>query len=116
MSRYYLEIDGKVFPTKIAITPEEQIKGLMYEEWPPPNMAFIYSHAQVNRFWMKNCPSPLDIIFCFDSKIVSIKKGEPYSTSIIGDYVFTDLVVEMPYGTCDKFNITTKSAIKLVKF
>lgn len=111
----YLAIGNKIIPTLLAITAEEQERGLMYRDWPPPVMSFVYSTPQVNRFWMKATPSPLDIIFSLKGKIVSIHKGEPYSTKLIGDYENSDLVVEMPYGTYKAMGLNVGDKISLVQ-
>jgi uncharacterized protein len=99
MEHGYIHIADNIFPTLLAISTEEQSKGLMYQEWPPPVMSFLYSHARVVKFWMKNTPSPLDIVFCHQGKVTQIRYGEPHSTRMIGGDVFSDLVVEFPYGT-----------------
>jgi uncharacterized membrane protein (UPF0127 family) len=99
MESGFIFIHNEVFPTLLAISEDEQAKGLMFESWPPPVMSFIYESPKVNKFWMKNTPSPLDIVFCCDGKVQQIYKGEPYSTSIIGDNKESDLVIEFPYGT-----------------
>jgi len=93
-------IGEKEFDTLLAISPEEQERGLMFVKWPPPVMSFVYGNPCINKFWMKNCYCPLDIIFCRNGKIINIVKGEPNSTKILGPDEPTDLVVEMPYGTC----------------
>lgn len=87
----------------------------MYREYPPPVMSFVYSAPTVNRFWMKNTPSPLDIVFARDNKVIAIHKGEPYSTKLIGDWEPSDLVVELPYGTCAQLNIQIGNNIALIK-
>lgn len=101
------------FPTLIAITSEEQSLGLMNKPWPPPVMSFIYAYPQVNNFWMKNTPSPLDIVFSVRGIITKICKGEPNSTRMIGNE-FSDLVVELPYGTCKEKNISIGDKIQLI--
>lgn len=101
-----LNIQDNIFNNiKVAITPDEQQRGLMYQAWPPPIMIFPYKNAQIRKFWMKNTPSPLDIIFCNNNSIMEILHGEPFSLRTIGPDVPIDLVIEMPYGTVSKFNI-----------
>jgi hypothetical protein len=63
---------------------------------------------------MHNTPSPLDIIFCKEGKIVDIRKGEPYSTSLIGVNDVTDLIVEFPHGTAKKFGFKPNDTIILI--
>lgn len=111
-------INGKKFPTKVAITEEEQQKGLMYVSWPPPVMVFPYQKSGQRKFWMKNTISPLDIVFCNDNKIIKIVKGEPLSTMMVGPEDPSDFVIELPAGTCQKYdfqpgqNIFFKPTIK----
>jgi len=107
MREGYLYIDSNIFPTYLAISSQEQQQGLMHVDWPPPVMAFVYAAPQVNKFWMKNTPSPLDIVFCCSGEIVDICKGEPYCTSTIGNK-YSDLVIELPYGTISKLGIVEK--------
>lgn len=109
-----VHIGNNSFPTLIAITPEEQSKGLMYRKWPPPVMCFPYLTAGVHKFWMQNTLSPLDIIFCKDNKIVSICYGEPLSTQLIGPNIPSDLVVELPHGTVSKCGISVGDDVQLI--
>lgn len=97
-------IGNKAFPVLVALTPEEQSQGLMWKKWPPPVMAFPGS-LQVRKFWMKNTPSPLDIVFCRDNRIISVCKGEPFSTTLIGPEDTSDLVIEFPAGTIDAIGV-----------
>lgn len=109
----YINIAGKKVPTVLAITANEQESGLMYKDWPPPVMSFVYASPRVNKFWMKNTPSPLDIVFCLDNKIISICSGEPFSTRMIGEEKKSDLVVEFPAGACKAYGIKIGDSIEL---
>ena len=102
--------DSKLF-VKVALTEFEQSYGLMHLTT-PPNMIFPYKQAQVNTFWMKNTPCPLDIVFCLAGKIVKICSGKPYSTEMIGN-TLSDLVFETVAGNCAKNNINVGDSIKL---
>lgn len=110
-----IQIAGHKLTTLLAITAEEQEVGLMNRPWPPPVMSFVYSSPRVNRFWMKNTPSPLDIVFALNGKVISICKGEPHSTAMIGNYELSDLVVELPFGTCTKLGVKIGDEIGLLK-
>lgn len=102
-------------PTELAISAEEQEYGLMEKKWPPPIMSFVYSSPQNARFWMHRTPSPLSIIFSLNGTITNICKGEPYSTKLIGqENELSDLVVEVPYGMCEKLGINIGNSIKLI--
>ena len=115
MENGYIYINNNIFPTLLAISSDEQSQGLMHQEWPPPIMSFVYDSPKVNRFWMARTPSPLDIIFCHNGKVSEICYGEPNSTRMIGGDLFSDLVVELPYGTAATSNIKIGHSAGLVK-
>lgn len=110
-----ISIGDNLFETLLAISSQEQERGLMYMEPPTPNMAFIYAQPGINKFWMANTPAPLDIVFCHAGKVIEICAGEPYSTRIIGPNQFSDLVVEFPYGTAKLSGIKVGHHIGLLK-
>ncbi len=111
----YIRVEKDVFPTLLAISEEEQSRGLMHQKWPPPVMSFIYSSPKISQFWMKNTPSPLDIVFCCNGEITQICKGEPYSTAVIGEHIPSDLIIEFPYGTVKDYNIKLGQSVSLLK-
>jgi hypothetical protein len=106
-------IKGKTFPTLVAITDEEQERGLMYAEWPPPVMSFPFNKEAKRKFWMKNTISPLDIIFCRAGKIVEICSGNPLSEKFVGPNEPTDLVIEVPAGIASKHAFQPGDQVKL---
>lgn len=103
--------DSHKLPVKIALTEEEQVKGLMWQTDPQP-MAFP-SELRPKKFWMMNCPVPLDIIFCANNKVIDIKKGQPYSVETVGPDSPSDLVVELAGGMVDKLGIKIGTKIEL---
>jgi uncharacterized membrane protein (UPF0127 family) len=115
MKTGYISINNHVFDTLLAISSEEQSQGLMYQEPPVPVMSFVYAHPQINKFWMRSTPAPLDIIFCHQDKVSQIYYGEPHSTRIIGDNVLSDLVIELPYGTVKSANLKVGQEVSLIK-
>ena len=115
METGYVYISEYIFPTLLAISDQEQAKGLMRQPWPPPIMSFVYASPRVNKFWMKNTPSPLDIVFCNNGEITQICKGVPNSTATIGDNSFSDLVIEFPYGTMEQSNVKIGNSVGLIK-
>ena len=115
MEQGYLYVANNIFPTLLAISEAEQSQGLMYVKPPVPIMSFIYAAPKYNTFWMKNTPSPLDIMFCCNGEVTQICKGEPFSTSIIGDFrKQSDLIVEFPFGTIDNTGIQLGHKVGLV--
>lgn len=115
MEQGYIHISNNIFPTLFAISEEEQAVGLMGKEWPPPVMSFIYTSPKYNKFWMKNTPSPLDIVFSHQGIITQICKGEPHSTAMIGDDRLSDLIIEFPHGTVISSGIKLGHKVGLVK-
>lgn len=114
MKSGYIFIASNVFETLLAISQEEQEKGLMEQPWPPPVMSFIYDKPRLNKFWMHRTPSPLDIVFCRKGEVISIHKGEPFSTSVIGPDEFSDLVIELPHGTVASEGILLRSKVGII--
>ena len=109
----YIIVNGNKIITKMAITEEEQETGLMGQLWPPPVMAFPFKDKAVRKFWMKDTPSPLDIIFCNAGTVVGVYSGEPYSESFLGPNSAVDLVIEMPRGQADKLFISAGTKVEL---
>lgn len=115
MKSGFIYLNNNIIPSLLACSSEEQAVGLMHQEWPPPIMSFVYSSPQINKFWMKNTPSPLDIVFCYLGKISQICYGEPNSTSVIGNDYFSDLVIELPYGSVKSMGIKVGQEVGLIK-
>lgn len=114
MKEGYVCISNNVISTLLAVSELEQSVGLMQQPWPPPVMSFVYDTPKVNKFWMHNTPSPLDIVFCCKGKVTQICYGEPYSTSMIGNNDFSDLVIEFPHGEVDKLGIKIGQSVDLI--
>jgi len=108
-----VKIGNYVFDTLIAITEEEHSNGLMWKKPPTPIMSFPYDKLDIHKFWMQNTIVPLDILFCRCGQVIDIQKGKPYSIDLIGPDEPTDLVIELPEGTADKFNITIGSEVSI---
>jgi uncharacterized membrane protein (UPF0127 family) len=65
---------------EVAVTPDEQARGLMYRREMGKNdgMLFVYEQPRVLRFWMKNTFLPLDIAFIDSAgRIVHIAQMQP---------------------------------------
>lgn len=70
-------ISGREIQLEVVNTPSQQQKGLMFR--PPLNddrgMLFPFTPARPVAFWMKNTPSPLDIIFLLDGEVKAIARN-----------------------------------------
>src|SRR5690606_18293913 len=54
-----------LFDVELALTPEEQMRGLMFREELADDggMLFVFPDEQHRAFWMKNTLVPLDMVF-----------------------------------------------------
>lgn len=105
----FVEIDNVPF----SLTKKEQYNGLMNVK-EPAFMVFLYKEVCMPKFWMKNTPQPLDIIFCnINNEICSIKKGEPFNERLVKSNTPCKFVIEAPFGFCNKNGIDIKNRVKL---
>lgn len=107
-----LIVNNIAIPAEIAISEEEQIRGLQFRKSLSNAMAFVYPVSQVNAFWMQDTYIPLDIIFCNKGVVKEICEGVPHNLTPVGN-VLSNLVVEMPRGSADKLGIKTGTEIEL---
>lgn len=108
-----IKIGDFYLPILIAISPEEQNRGLMHIQPPAPIMVFPFKQAKIRGFWMKNTPAPLEILFCNKNKILQIEEGIPFTKNNIVSKVASDLVVEVPKGMVELLNIKIEQDIEI---
>ena len=112
MTEDIVKINNNIFKTLVAITEEEQNTGLMWRRAPTPVMTFAFEKPDVHKFWMRNTIAALDIIFCKSGKVVEIHHGKPLSLDLVGPDYPIDLVVELPYGSADKYKISAGDSVE----
>jgi len=108
-----LEIASKngvrVFAVEMALTPEEQAKGLMFRRELPEGqgMLFDFKKEQPTSFWMKNTYIPLDMIFIrADGIILRIAESTvPLSEALVSSGGPVRAVLEVIAGTARKLGI-----------
>jgi uncharacterized membrane protein (UPF0127 family) len=108
-----LEIASKggvhVFAVEMALTPEEQAKGLMFRRSLPEGqgMLFDFQREQPTSFWMKNTYIPLDMIFIrADGRILRIAENTvPLSEALVPSGGPVRAVLEVIGGTAKKLGI-----------
>jgi uncharacterized membrane protein (UPF0127 family) len=108
-----LEIVSKTgvhtFAVEMALTPEEQAKGLMFRRELPEGqgMLFDFQHEQPASFWMKNTYVPLDMIFIrADGTILRIAENTvPLSEALVPSGGPVRAVLEVVAGTARKLGI-----------
>jgi uncharacterized membrane protein (UPF0127 family) len=73
------------FRVELALTPDQQHRGLMYRQSlaPDAGMLFVFDQQAVQSFWMKNTLIPLDMLFIgADRRIVGIVASAEPQTEI----------------------------------
>ena len=111
--------NGTRIQLEVARTPEQQAKGLMYRPALPDNqgMLFPFSFAQPVRFWMKNVPVPLDMVFLENGVIKYIQASAPPCTSetcpTYGPDVLIDTVIELRSGRAAELNLRNGDQVKI---
>lgn len=87
---------------ELAITPEEQQKGLMwrFSLAKDHGMLFVYRNAAPRSFWMRNTRIPLDMIFIgADKKIAGIvENAAPYTDATRSVPAASQWVLEVSGG------------------
>lgn len=103
-----IKINDNLFNVVPLFTSKDIQKGMMGKKFNGDfdGMLFFMNKGPQG-FWMKNCIVSLDIIFVDGKKITSIQHNcEPCKTENCRTYDgYGDLVLELPGGTCKKYNI-----------
>ena len=93
----------------MAVTPEEQAKGLMFRRELPDRqgMLFDFKREQPTSFWMKNTYISLDMIFIrADGRILRIAENTvPLSEALVSSGGPVRAVLEVIAGTSKKLGI-----------
>jgi len=104
---------ARTFRVERAVTEEEQRKGLMYRTDIPDDGGMLFwpyppsGPARVASFWMKNTPSPLDIIFIrADGTIAHIAENAvPFSEAPVSSGEPVAAVLEIKGGRATALGI-----------
>jgi uncharacterized membrane protein (UPF0127 family) len=104
------EADGETvsFDIEIADTAERRARGLMFRTDLPQDrgMLFVFEETRPVGFWMKNTPSPLDLVFIGeDGRVIDILPGEPFSTASIAPDGPSRFVLELNQGTSQRVGL-----------
>ena len=97
-------IGGKRIPVELAITPEQQRRGLGERdrlEW-GHGMLFLHNDTKKRRYWMKGMRFDIDIIWIRDGRISEIAHAVPHVPGENGPTVQSseavNQVLEVPAG------------------
>jgi len=100
----------------VAKTAEQRAIGLMGVRDLQDNqgMLFVYQEQGFYQFWMKNTPTPLDILFLSpEKKIVFIAKNTtPFSEAVIDPGVPSQFVLEVKAGFADRHHVVIGDQIE----
>jgi len=99
----------QIFGVEMAVTPEEQARGLMFRRELPEKqgMLFDFQREQPTSFSMKNTYIPLDMIFIrADGRILRIAENTvPLSEALVPSGGPVRAVLEVIGGTAKKLGI-----------
>ncbi len=119
----FVSIDGSVkasITVEIADTPETQIQGLMGRKDLSINngMLFVFKRLKPRKFWMKNTPISLDIIFVgADGCIANIAESTtPMSERSYRSDGPVKYVVEVRAGFAKHFKIDSSTCMRWQRF
>ena len=97
------------FDVELALTPDQQMQGLMYRPGldQDAGMLFVHRPARSAKMWMRNTASPLDLLFIAeDGRIVKMaERTVPYSLSIISSGRPVRGVLELNGGTAARLGL-----------
>ena len=109
---------GQRFQAEVALTQQEQMRGLMYRQSLARDrcMIFFYDEDEHHTIWMKNCLIALDVVWVqADGTIVEIVekapplspmfKGPDSEAPTYGGKVLSRHFVEFPVGTVRRLNL-----------
>ena len=103
---------------ELAITPEQQARGLMFREHLEPNagMLFIFGYDAPHGFWMRNTLIPLDVLYIsYDGAVVHIRQqAQPQDETIYIPPAPCRYVLEVNGGFCDREGVADGSQVTFV--
>ncbi len=107
------------FKTEVAVTPEEQSRGLMFRKKLGFNsaMLFVNNSDEMRFFWMKNTYIPLDILFINSrNEVKHIHYGaKPFDEAPISSQYPVQYILETNAGRAKKCNIRQGSRMNILK-
>ena len=108
-----LTINDNLFDIKTVFTSKDIQNGMMGKKFDGFDGMLFFMENEPHSFWMKNCLVHLDIVFINGNKIVKIHHNcKPCLQNDCDNFEGSgDLVLELPGGTCRKYNITNDDVI-----
>ena len=115
------EIAEATIQLEVAETPQQQATGLMYRDCLADDrgMLFPFGTARIARFWMKNVPISLDMVFLNGDRVVGIAADVPpcqvNPCPVYGPEAKVNQVIELRGGRAEELGIKIGDQIE-VKF
>jgi uncharacterized membrane protein (UPF0127 family) len=102
-----LKIKNNLYNVKCVITSKDIQNGMMNKNFDGFDGMLFLMDNEPHNFWMKNCITPLDIIFIKNGVISKIHHDcQPCKTPECKHYEGSgDMVLELPGSECKKYNI-----------
>ncbi|MEN9388855.1 MAG: hypothetical protein RLZZ255_1831 [Cyanobacteriota bacterium] len=113
---------GPCIELEVARTPQQQSWGLMGRPPLAPlrGMWFPYDRPQVLKFWMHRTPSPLDMLFIRDGRVIAIEAAATPCPRLpcrsYGPDEPADGVVELAAGEASRLGLQVGSAAVIRPF
>lgn len=100
-------INDNIFDVKCVFTQKDIQNGMKNKKFDNFDGMLFITKKQNHSFWMKDCIIPLDIIFINGDEITEIHHDcEPCRKNDCENFTgYGDLVLELPGGTCKKYQI-----------
>jgi uncharacterized membrane protein (UPF0127 family) len=114
-----VDVGGRkiAFRVEVALSPEEQARGLMYrtELAPDAGMLFVFDESRVQTFWMKNTLIPLDMIFIGSDRRIAgiVENAEPQTLAERRVAAPSQYVLEIGGGLSQRLGIRAGQAVEL---
>lgn len=111
-----IDVDGQELAVELAITPEEQMVGLMNRDTlgGDEGMLFVFPQEKILSFWMKNTAIPLSIAFIkVDGRIVQIESMKPYSLDSHFSHEKVKYALEMNDGWFTKHGVGVGDLVRI---
>ena len=105
---------------EVAQTPQQQATGLMFRESLADDrgMLFPFPNERMARFWMKNVPISLDMIFLNGDRVVGIASDVPPCKTepcpVYGPNALVDGVIELRGGRAQELAVEVGDTIEIV--
>jgi len=113
-------LKGKTFTVDLALTPEDQRRGLMFVDDLPDDhgMLFIFPRPAPRSFWMKNTRIPLDILYFDETRsLVSVASARPCVADPCPGYPSrgpAQYVLELNAGTAERLGVAPGDPLELL--